>query len=83
MIHVFRSGKIYEYDEIYGCATWSKEQFFIASSLYASLKHLNYSNDEAYSLSYMYVSKENDPELEYENIYSNTLKKVFNLLEKA
>ena len=83
MIPVFRYGKIYNYDEVYGNNSWGNEQYLIASSLYATLRHMNVSEDEAYSLSFMYVSQMYDPELDFPQQYKKKLESIFNLLEKA
>jgi len=83
MICTLRYGKIYNYDETYGSNTWSNEEFLIASSLFASLRHYQYSIEESYSLVYMYISLKGDPDIQYSKEYKDKLKDVMNLLEKA
>ena len=83
MICTLRYGNIYNYDTTYGDISWSNEEFFIASSLFASLQHIGISEEESYSLSYMYVILKGDPDIEYSVEYLQKLKRVMNLLEKA
>ena len=73
---VFRCGNFYDYDETYGDKSWSDEQIFRASSLYATCRHLGYDEVLAYSLSYMYIINESVPETVYQEEYMRILKKL-------
>jgi hypothetical protein len=73
---VFRYGKFYEYDEIFGDNSWSNEQIFKAASLYATCCHLGYDTNTSYSLSYIYVTREYVPETCYDSKYEDMLMKV-------
>lgn len=81
-MYTFRFGKIYNYDEENGDTAWTKEELFIASSYYATCKHMGYSEDLSYSLSFMYVSMINQPELKYEE-HSKLLKSIASRVERA
>jgi hypothetical protein len=83
MILTLRYGNIYNYDETYGSTTWSADEFLIASSFFASLRHLGYSIEESYSFTYMYITLKGDPDIEYSSEYTEYLKNIMNLLEKA
>jgi len=73
---VFRYGKFYEYDEIFGDKSWSNEMMFKAASLYATCCHLGYDTNISYSLSYIYVTREYVPEISYDSKYEEMLDKV-------
>ena len=76
---VFRNGVFYNYDEEYSDKSWSKEQVFKASSLYATCRHLGYDEQLSYSLSYMYVVCESSmPGTKYEDKYMNIISKYLN-----
>jgi hypothetical protein len=73
---VFRYGKFYDYDETYGDKSWSDEQMFRASSLYATCRYLGYEEVLAYSLSYMYIINESVPETRYQEEYMSILSRI-------
>ena len=80
---VFRFGKLIEYDELYSNPSWSNEQLMKAASFYATCVHYGKQNIEAYSLSFMYVSMENQPETDYPTTYKNKIDSIINIVEKA
>jgi hypothetical protein len=82
-MHVFRFGKIIEYNTMYADSAWSYEQLLKASSAFATFLHHNIETQEAYSLSFMYVSMENHPELDYPSIYKKKIDSIFSLVERA
>lgn len=73
---VFRYGKFYKYDEIFGDNSWSNEQIFKAASLYATCCHLGYDTNTSYSLSYIYVTREYVPETSYDSKYEEMLETI-------
>lgn len=80
---VFRFNKIIEYNEMYADIRWSYEQLLKASSAFATFLHYGIEEEEAYSLSFIYTSMENQPELDYPNIYKKKIDSIFNLVERA
>jgi len=83
MIPVFRYGKIYNYDTMYGDRSWDKKEYFQAASLYATCMAKGYTLSESYSLSYMYITKERAPELHYGSSHMQELKRIMDHVEKA
>jgi len=81
-MYVFRFGKIVHYDELYSDPKWNCDQILKASSIYATFIHYGIEEQEAYSLSYIYVSMECEPELEYPTIYKEKIESIFGLVEK-
>ena len=79
----FRFGKIYNYNEDFADDLWSYNDLLVASSYYATCKHLGYMEDLCYSLSSMYVSMSNQPELRFSSEHMNLMKQIFNRVEKA
>jgi len=76
---VFRNGTFYDYDETYSDKSWSIEQLFKASSLYATCRHSGYDEQLSYSLAYMYVVCESSmPGTKYEDKYMSILSKYLN-----
>lgn len=73
---VFRFGKFYEYDEDLIDKSWTKEQRFQASSLYATCCHLGYDESTSYSLSQMYVYYKSMPGLKYEKKHMDILSRI-------
>ena len=82
-MHVFRFGKIYIYDEKNADIAWSYDELLIASSYYATCLQYDYSEELSYSLSYMYVSMKNHPELKYADTHMKLLKSIINRVEIA
>ena len=82
-MYVFRFGKFYEYNETYGDPSWSYDELLCASSAYASFCHYGIEESEAYSLSFMSVAMNHDPELDYPESFKIKMKQVFNHVEKA
>ena len=82
-MYVFRFGKIYNYDENYADSMWSNDELLIASSYYATCMYLGYNEELSYSLSYMYTSMKNQPELKYSDTHMKLLNNIFNRVEKA
>lgn len=80
---VFRFGKIYTYDETYADPKWNYEQLCIAASTYATFRHHTIDENEAYTLAFMYVTMELEPEIDYSKSYSSKIKSLFSLVEKA
>ena len=74
---VFRFGKIIEYDETYGCDSWSNEQKMKAASFYATCIQYGTEIQEAYSLSFMYVTINSQPETDYSSTYKNKIESIF------
>lgn len=82
-MYVFRFGKIYNYDEDYADNAWCYDEMLIAASHYATCCVLGYSEDVAYSLSYMHVSMKNEPELRYSKEHKNMLDTITRRVERA
>ena len=80
---VFRFNKMIEYNEMYADIKWSYEQLLKASSAYATFLHFGIEEEEAYSLSFIYISMENQPELDYPNNYKKKIDSIFSLVERA
>jgi hypothetical protein len=80
---VFRFNKIIEYNEMYADIKWSYEQLLKASSAFATFIHYGIEEEEAYSLSFIYTSMENQPELDYPTIYKKKIDSIFSLVERA
>lgn len=78
-----RFGKIYTYDETNADDSWSYDNILIASAYYATCRHFGYSEDLSYSLSYMHVSMNNQPELRFSTEHINLMKVISNRVEKA
>lgn len=78
---VFRFNTIIEYDETYADTKWSYEELLKASSAYATFIHYGIKPQEAYSLSFIYVSMEYQPELDYPMIYKEKIASIFSLVE--
>jgi nucleoside-diphosphate-sugar epimerase len=70
-------------NEMYADIKWSYEQLLKASSAYATFLHFGIEEEEAYSLSFIYTSMENQPELDYPNIYKKKIDSIFSLVERA
>ena len=73
---VFRYGTFYEYDETYADESWDSEQLFQAASFYASCCHLKFEKNMCYSLSYMYVTSQLQPETLYDTEYQKLILRV-------
>lgn len=82
-MYVFRFGKIYNYDEENADNAWCYDKILIAASHYATSCYLGYSEDVAYSLSYMYVSMINQPELTYSKEHTKILDTITRRVERA
>ena len=80
---VFRFGKVLEYDETYACESWSNDQLMKAVSFYATCIQYGIEIQEAYSLSFMYVTMENHPDVEYSSFHKKKIESIFNHVEKA
>ena len=80
---VFRFGKIIEYNELYSNLSWSNEQLMKAASFYATCIHYGYEEKEAYSLSYMYATMDNEPEIDYPNIYIKKIELIIRKIEEV
>ena len=72
-MQVFKYGKIYIYDTNYLDTSWDDDDIFIATSLYASIKHKGYDDNTAYSLSSMYVYQKTMPGLSYTSVGNNII----------
>jgi hypothetical protein len=83
MIPVLRYGKIYNYDITYGDRCWDQKEYFQAASLYATCMAKGYTSSESYTLAYMYITKEREPELQYGSLHMQELKKIMDHVEKA
>lgn len=80
---VFRFGKVVEYDEMYACDSWSDEQKMKAASFYATCIEYNIQTQEAYSLSFMYVTINSEPETDYSTVYKKKIHSILSRVEKA
>lgn len=78
---VFRFGIFYNYDTMYADSSWNKEQVFKAASLYATCRHLGYSENLSYSLSYMFIRCESVPETKYEKSHMDMLNTIMDRVE--
>ena len=82
-MHVFRFGKVYIYDEENADIAWSHADLLLASSYYATCRYYKYDENISYSLSYIYVSMKNHPELKYSEEHVNLLNTIINRVETA
>lgn len=83
MIPVFRNGKIYNYDTTYGDRSWSQDEHFIAAAFFATSVDQGYEDSISYTLAYMYISLIKQPELNYESLYLEHIKKIMDHVERA
>lgn len=72
-LNIFRNGTFYKYDIKYLDVSWSDNDIFIATSLYASIKHKGYDDRTAYHLSSMYVYQKTMPGLSYTSLGNNII----------
>lgn len=83
MIPVFRKGTIFYYDKTFGDLSWSKEEFFIASSFYATAINYNILEEEAYSLAYMYVMINKYQDMMFETTHMDKIKMIVDKVNKG
>lgn len=72
-MEVFKNGRFYTYDTNYLDPSWDDEHIFIATSIFASLKHKGYDDNTAYSLSSVYVYQITMPGISYVSLGNNII----------
>jgi hypothetical protein len=72
-LNIFRNGTFYKYDIKYLDVSWSDNDIFIVTSLYASIKHKGHDDKTAYYLSSMYVYQKTMPGLSYTSLGNNII----------
>lgn len=73
MIPIFRKGIIFYYDKIFGDLSWSNEEFFEASSFFVTALNFTQSEQESYSLSYMYIMSKKYSDMIFEKTYMDKI----------
>ena len=72
-LNIFNNGVFYKYDTNYLDSSWSDNEIFIATSLYAYLKHKGHDDKTAYNWSSMYVYQKSMPGLTYTSLGNNII----------